>query len=518
MASNWNMKKSFVSDSQNFILRLSESSTEYTDDVDDNKVETDDVIVISDSDSSLSNHLSKSDDSFIRLNSLIPENNEKKEEEETERQMYMLRTSSSDSEEKNLNPPWRGMDRFDNKFLNKKYVNRNIVQVNEILYTSDETTNSSNAIQDNNVKDHRNKSDIPDCYKIPALKIIQQIRDANIDASKEQNNIKQTNQTIISNHTTHNDDCNIHIKLNKVSINNSPVQQNSARKAKLTREDALRIFKNIKSTQIVYNSPRERKKTNIIINESTDVDTDEDIMHPALSPKSIKEIKGHSNSPDVIYTNSRDNIIPDSQIDLSKLHTNRPSNNPQEETFHKPLSKNKKQQILKWLMTNISESLDDSSCSNIPQSTKNSVSSGNSSLERLEVNYETPNNRGKIGKAHTGSGSKHNTNVDCNGVAQSSLIDETTVHISIPKHKDDNCKFPTLNRPKYLSPTQHSEKIIPSSSVTNTPKNADIMGCADILDKLYGKSWRDKAGALLPATEPREKPDHVRYRIIETER
>ncbi|XP_008204887.1 acidic repeat-containing protein [Nasonia vitripennis] len=68
------------------------------------------------------------------------------------------------------------------------------------------------------------------------------------------------------------------------------------------------------------------------------------------------------------------------------------------------LSERKKKEILQWLSTNFDSSRCGSSCSQesaIADSRKSGLSSGNSSLERLELNFETPNNRGKVSKPGT---------------------------------------------------------------------------------------------------------------------
>ncbi|KMQ93974.1 acidic repeat-containing protein [Lasius niger] len=157
------------------------------------------------------------------------------------------------------------------------------------------------------------------------------------------------------------------------------------------------------------------------------------------------------------------------------------------EDLHASLSEKKKTQIVKWLMTNSPDSLSDSSCSNIPPSTRNSIDSGNSSLERLERNYETPNNRERINKVQ---------------------IDKKQTTIV------NSDKFCTPDRPKsYLK--MYADK---KASSINTPENTGMTNYADILDKLYGNSWRNKANVLLPTTEPRKTCNQVTSRIIQTER
>ena len=79
------------------------------------------------------------------------------------------------------------------------------------------------------------------------------------------------------------------------------------------------------------------------------------------------------------------------------------------------LSERKKKEILKWLSNNYDGSRSASSCSQesaIPNSRTSGISSGDSSLERLEQQYETPNNRGKLSRPSTLK--KSNKNVQSN--------------------------------------------------------------------------------------------------------
>ncbi|KAJ8672503.1 hypothetical protein QAD02_003762 [Eretmocerus hayati] len=65
------------------------------------------------------------------------------------------------------------------------------------------------------------------------------------------------------------------------------------------------------------------------------------------------------------------------------------------------LSDRKKKEILQWLSTNFNSSIRESTSTqdSIPNSRVSGVSSGNSSLERLEQEFETPNNRAKFSKS-----------------------------------------------------------------------------------------------------------------------
>ncbi|CAL1688918.1 unnamed protein product [Lasius platythorax] len=326
---------------------------------------------------------------------------------------------------------------------------------------------------------------------------------------REKHNVKKANEVITPNYAMYSDSSNVPSRLNKFPAYYTP-QQDKTGKIKLTKQDTHKILKNIKSTQIVYNSPREKKESNVIIDESTD----EDVMHPAISPSYNKKIKHNPNgSPDVIDTSLK-NIIVNSQMDLSKPFKtcSKLLDILRKEDLHASLSEKKKTQIVKWLMTNSPDSLSDSSCSNIPPSTRNSIDSGNSSLERLERNYETPNNRERINKVQIDK--KQTTIVNSDKVIHSLSTHQTTLDQYFKNSNNNISKFCTPDRPKsYLK--MYADK---KASSINTPENTGMTNYADILDKLYGNSWRNKANVLLPTTEPRKTCNQVTSRIIQTER
>lgn len=499
MTSDYNMRD-FESDSQNFTLRLSEGSTiEDTQDLVaiSKTKDKDDIIVISDSSCSSSpKHNSKSKWKF--------NSNPFKNKKEKYPRLYFLETSSESEHEKpNLSCKW--VARSDNKSLERKYTNKTSIQINKASYTSDETA-SSGSINDRNTKNKINKYN-DKSYKSPVLMFPEKKIDSKM---KEKYNVKKANEVIIPNYTTYNGNSDIPNRINKFPVYNT-LQQDKTGKIKLTKQDTHKILKNIKSTRVVYDSPREKKEINVIIDESTD----EDVIHPAISPNYDRKLKYNlDDNPDVIDTSLKDNIV-NSQMDLLKSDKTciKFLDVLRKEDLHKSLSERKKRQITEWLMTNSPNSLSDSSCSNIPLSIRNSIDSGNSSLERLELNYETPNNRGRVNKVQT---EKQTTIVNSDKVINSFLTHQTATDEHLKNSNNNISKFYTPDRSKSLMKVNTDKKI--ASSVINTPENMDIMNCADILDKLYGNTWRDRANALLPITAPQKISNQVTNRIIQTER
>lgn len=512
--------KDSISDSQNFILQLSEDSI--TEDIhelvgNNKKKGKDDVIVISDSSCSSSpKHFEKSKWEPISVS-------RNRNKTVKYKRLYISETSSEDEEEK-INLPWRWKVpavRSD-KFLNTKYTNS--IQNHKAVCTFDETTvtiatssSSSNDMgNDRNTKKQTSKFDIKkSCTSTILTPTRQEIKQFNIDTNKEHEiyNVKETIKITTPSNVTCNNSSSVQSRLNQFTVCNTPQQDNAA-KVKFTREDAHKIFKNIISTRIVYDSPR-KKETNVIIDESTD--RDEDIMHPAVSPRYNRGVN-RNNSPDVVETSLKDDIIPDSQIDSSKLcnqaHGSGLIDTLKDEDLHRQLSERKKRQITQWLMTNQPDCQSDSSCSNIPASTRNSIESGNSSLERLELNYETPNNRGKI-KMHTNE--EQTTNTNHRREIQLLPAQQSTLDRFVQRSTNNNSEFCTPDKSTFI-PKAHTDTKISSSSAVNKPEDVDMKNCADILDKLYGTSWRNKANVLLPTTEPRKKTTKTIVKAVQTER
>ena len=276
---------------------------------------------------------------------------------------------------------------------------------------------------------------------------------------------------------------------------------------KITRKDTQNIMKNIKSTRIVYESPR--RENNVIIDESIDSD-----IHPAISLKDnlLKSNKIIDETP----VDFESDVIESSQVNVTNPNRNysnvllaTPDVKRDLKIKCTELSERKKKQISQWLMTNSPDSESDSSVNIVPASSKGEISSGNSSLERLEMNYETPNNRGKIHHAPMSDKritNQNSTNQTCNAVSR-----QITLHEFTQRTENNVLELRTLKG-------NRTNKTTVSTPATNAPEKVAVMDCADILDKLYGKSWRDKADALLPKSEPRKQGVPIKSRSIQTER
>ncbi|KYN34813.1 Acidic repeat-containing protein [Trachymyrmex septentrionalis] len=519
MMSNW-YPESSACGSQNFKLRLSEDSTESTEDFSlqrfaANKTkDEDDVILISDSSYSLSPE--RSYKSKWESNSNVKSKEHQK--------LYSLDISSENEQEKESDS-LRNCVRADDKFLKEKSASKIITQVNKALtesslisndistadrlfnalltsdaLTNDKTTVSSGVSNDRNQvnkckKFFKSKGHIN--YRNPTLSTHQEIN----SKLKEKYNTEKTNKITKLSYNVYNGSPNV---LCKHPIYSTP-KQNSTGKVKLTKKDTYKILKNIKYTQVVYDSPRESKKNNVIIDESTDID--EDALHPAISPTYNKKVQHSGDNSDVIDSSLKNDILrtdlsepSKSHIDISKVM----------DSF-KPLSERRQKQIKEWLSTNFSDSHNQSDCSfnTVPPSTRNS-NSGNSSLERLEQNYETPNNRGKINKTQIDG--KQKIIVNSNKVIHSFMKGQTTMDQYLKKSKN-NSKFYTPNNKSRLLPKAQTEK---KASSVNTCESKTVMDCANILDKLYGTSWRDKANVL--STTKSRKPSEPINRITQTKR
>lgn len=519
--SNWHVRNS-VCDSQNFTLRLSEDSTTSTDNSSLQRFATnrktddgDDIIVISDS--SCSSSPERTD--ISKRKSSSTSNVQNKEY----RKLHFLEISSSESEkEKESDSSWTS----DNRFSKKKSVNRTIIQVDKTPTETSSVSNdlssdrlfdallaSNNASTDNKTGISSNVScdrDQISKFKRFIDKSKEHINDRSCilitdqeinSKLREKYNIEERNKVINPNCAIY-DNSNV---LSKHPTFNTP-KQDSTGKVRLTKKDTYKILQNIKCTQVVYDSPRERKENNVIIDESTD--REEDIqMHPAISPNYNRKVQHPNDSTDVTDTSFKNTIL---QTDLSESLKPHIDISRGMDSF-RPLSDRRKNQIRKWLLTNLSDSQSDSSFNTVPPSTRNS-NSGNSSLERLEQTYETPNNRRKI-KAWTDK--KQETIVNSDNVIHSFLTRPKTLDQYFKKTKKSSEFCTPDNKPKLLPKAQTDKK---ASSVVNTFETKGIMDCADILDKLYGTSWRDKANAVLSTSKPRKTSVRSTNRIVQTER
>ncbi|XP_025986841.2 uncharacterized protein LOC105195266 isoform X2 [Solenopsis invicta] len=506
--SNWHVGDS-VYDSQNFILRLSENSV--TSSTDNSSLQRfaakkktkdeGDVIVISDSSCSPSPEHTK-----LKWRSKSTSRNVR-----NKKYRELLESSSSELEKENESDSSYG-----NRFSKKKFANRTEQIDRSSLISNDLTSDrlfeallaSNNVSTDktgNNANCNRNQINKSKRFIGESKGHINDrspvIIDQEINSKvREKYNTEERNKAIKPSCALY-DSSNV---LSKHPTFNAP-KKDSTGKVVLTKKHTHKILQNIKYTQVTYDSPKEKKETNVIIDESTD--GEEDIMHPALS------------------FNRKD-----------------PSDNS-----YRPLSEKKKNEIKQWLLTNGSDSQSDSSFNTIPPSNRNSKS-GHSSLERFEQTYETPNNRGKINKAWTDE--KQETIVSSGNVIRSVLGHSLEQIYETPNNKKQINKVHTdkkqeaiVNSPSVLMHPKtvdqyfkkskkksefctpdNKSKLLPkaqtdkkATSTVNTLETK-VTDCADILDKLYGRAWRDKANAVLPTNEPRKTSGQSINRIVQTKR
>ncbi|KAG8039672.1 hypothetical protein G9C98_000401 [Cotesia typhae] len=182
---------------------------------------------------------------------------------------------------------------------------------------------------------------------------------------------------------------------------------------KATRE----ILKAVKSQRIVYDSPGQWQKNKALHNyNSPGLMRDRDIIdkseletsysssgskkedksefqHPAWIDETTSEVS--DDQEDHCDNNKEENCqIPDKPINVTETRVIGYLN-PIERQSLSP-SERKKEDIARWLMSTAFDQRSDTSLSVIGPSQPNSPGSGNSSLERLEQHYQTPNNRTKF--------------------------------------------------------------------------------------------------------------------------
>ena len=482
-----------ANESQNFCLKLSQDST-ISDTQDTVEKHGKEVIVISDS----------SSDGFSPK--CFPEPKLKSNKHFTvNKELCILDSSDSDCsdiESERVFQAWRVNKK--NNYINHNPTKKSVINMKKVMYTSDETSSNSSA-QSKRIIQSSNKTSSSHISYTP------------------ENNVKAVSKTktqIRSNTGNGNDmlsNCAASTSSTKSSKSLYPPSKTSSTNdkyrsvitKKITRKDTQNIMKNIKSTRIVYESPR--RENNVIIDESIDSD-----IHPAISLKDnlIKNNKIIDESPvdfesDVIESSQINQVVTNPNRNYSNILLAASDVKRDLKTTCTELSERKKRQISQWLMANSPDSKSDSSFSIVPASSKGEISSGNSSLERLEMNYETPNNRGKIHHAPMSDKritNENSTNQTCNAVSR-----QITLHEFTQRTENNVLELRTLKG-------NRTNKTTVSTPATNAPQKVDVMDCADILDKLYGKSWRDKADALLPKSEPRKQSIPIKSRGIQTER
>ncbi|XP_076641471.1 uncharacterized protein LOC143352676 [Halictus rubicundus] len=475
-----------ISESQDFCLKMTQdsiASDSQEAEVHDNK----NVILIDDSSSDCDNPKHSTD---TKLKSNKHFNSKHRE---------LIDSSSSseclDEEGDRMFELWRRNKKID--FFNSKKKENTFAERRNILLTSDSATPSSS---DSNGKSMESST---------KSKYISFTPESNNKITSECNSQLHINN-VYGKNVSHNSGKSIDTPQKGLSIKNQ-----FEIKKKLTRRDVRNIIKNISSPKVAYESPRRNKNVvndekiddNVIVDESMD-----NGGHPAISFRTnlVENTKIIDETP----PSSSSDIAQDSKMTLNNLHRNHVNEilNTQKVDQNidamSALSERKKKQISEWLQTNSLDSKSDSSFSMVPASNKSGISSGNSSLERLEMNYETPNNRDRIRQARTSE--KKLTNEECNKIVQSSVTRQTTILDYTKRSRNDALELRT--------PTNKRADNEMSTPTISQPQNMDVMACADILDKLYGASWRQKADELLPKSEPRKQVVATKSRAVQTER
>ncbi|XP_012136730.2 uncharacterized protein LOC100878100 isoform X1 [Megachile rotundata] len=472
MPSNKNVDE-YLHGSQNFCLRWSPGST-------DSNIQNvvtpseNDIIVIS--------------DSSCKSTSPSPTCNSKssstlKTQSNRSKNVYILDSSDSDIEAEKDDKFFQAWRKNKNiNFINHNRERRDIKK-STAQYTSDESSPNSPKHCKRFVR-HINESSSSDSVSEHTAK--------NISKSNVQIHNNVANKVTSSSDYTSCRSNPINVECKIQPTKNLLIKN----KKNVTRRDFQSIIKNIKSTKMVYESPKTIRRDNVT--------SDEDIndIHPAIS---TDRKETNNKIIDETPVDSESDIVQSSQVNSANVYKTpinrilcKPHENKGEGMTCSELSERKKKQISQWLMTTSPNSQSDTSLSMVPATNKDDVSSGNSSLERLEMNYETPNNRGKIHR--TPKNENGITNSDSTKRTNSVTLRQTTLKECI-QSKNDTPKPCTLK-----------------NNAANTPQNLVITDCQDILDKLYGKSWRDKAHILFTNSEQRKPVIPTRNRAVQTER
>lgn len=494
-----------ISGSQNFSLKLSQDST-VSNTFDTN--EGADIIVISDSESSSESTCSSSKyNSKSSANKYPVKNN----------QVYIIESSDSDCTDRNaekLFQAWKtnkkaGLIRHDQ-------IRKHAATSNNVLYTSDESSFVSNEHVTDGITNSTKSS-------------------SSYNATSTENNVKSISKRNIQFPTnTLNEADSLSSSATSSGHSSSASSKSAIRqtgilsplnpvhngfKKNLSRNDTKNIIKNIRSTKLVYESPKVQKQTNSVLPK----DVDNSIIHPAISPKSkMTKVNTIINES---QTNSESDVILSSQVNLVntyKTHVSRFLNTPHVEKdveARNELSEQKKKQISQWLLANSSDSQSDSSLSIVGPSNRQDVSSGNSSLERLEMNYETPNNRNKIRQQQASE--KEVGQMNCNETPHATVPRQTTINDYIQRSKNNGFELGTSTKKNHTNNGNANNNMfstVITSPTVNAPQEVDIQDCADILDKLYGQTWRAKADVLFANSEPRRKMSPKKNRCTQTER
>ncbi|XP_051161874.1 germ cell nuclear acidic protein-like [Leptopilina boulardi] len=560
--------------SSNIVLRLSESNNYSIDDATTQSYklttssskqksfnsEIKDIIVISDS---------SDDDKFIK-NSIKSDNFKK-----LQKSSICISSSSDESDKDDFILKYNDQTNTLNSNAAKRRISNNFKPLNtfktrqrcSILYTSDDTASTASTKSKSSSSQKKNKSPNSSISHISATPYpIVSNKSNEIDKPISKAIDKLKNQSTTKATTSPSFCSTKYQKLFPRKINKNH---------QLSKAEALKILKVVKSKQLNYfsasdseksqisdsfNSPRKRsngaKKSNII----NETDSEKSKSTKSSENKKTKSQKSNiinetDSDKSIENEKSKSNIIEETDSELEE-------NNPKiqkekilqilqipptdENPGYNNLSARKRKEIANWIMLNNPDANSESSFSHISGSNRNSVCSGNSSLERLEVNYETPNNRGKFLKLHSDKKKSADESelktpianatdvlnglklVDTNKrINNRTPLTENRLTISTNTKSTETSVKRQTRIDEYLKKTKTiSGKsitvITPRNNVTKTPainskpEDVKIEDCVDILDKLYGDTWRAKADVIL--SEPRKKNVVKKDRGVQTER
>ena len=312
---------------------------------------------------------------------------------------------------------------------------------------------------------------------------------------------------------------------------------------KLTKLEALKILKAVNSKRTNYFSPN-----------SSDKSDKSQVSDTSKSGREIRK-KNESDKLNIIAETDSEaeksivQSIPEMPFHPKTLDNNVLETPPtNQDKGYNDLSSRKLKEITNWLFANPLDSKNDSSISHVSESNRNSLSSGNSSLERLERNYETPNNRQKFLKNNIDREAKMNdsdpkTPINSPDVLNGVTLVATNKRINIRTPQSETPVTPYNNSKttictikkrqtridEYLRKTKPSsgkyiDEITPKPvnktpavvSKQLNPEDVRIEDCVDILDKLYGDEWRAKADVIL--SEPRRLKVAKKDRGVQTEK
>lgn len=586
--------------SSNIVLRLSETQNRSIDDAttqsykftnssskkNSSNSEVNEVIVISDSTDSDSNDFKKSSivKKFQDKNICISSSSSSSSSEESDTEDFILKYN----DQKNTSSGFTGKRRISNNF--KPFNNFKTRQRCSILYTSDDTastasTKSKSSSSNEGKSKRRQPSPISSISHVSASqKPIEQSQDLNKSISKPIDRVK--NNQLNTKSTVSPSYCST--KYQKL------FPRKVTKNHQLSKAEALKILKIVKSKQLNYFSASESDKSQISDSPQSTRKTilkKSNIINETESDNSTKSNKGKIEKK-IIQQNSNVIAETDSEFEentpkviqvrkeraLEILQTPPPvaPNDP----GYNDLSARKRKEIANWLMSNNPDTNNESSFSHISGSNRNSICSGNSSLERLEINYETPNNRKKFFKLH--SDKKRNVeqselttpiNIATNVLQGLKLVDtnkrinnRTPInenHQTIDTSKRIQNRTPVIENHQTIDTSKRSDNQVTVSTSTKTTesggkrqtrmddylrKTKTISGKSvtviaprkniattptvdskitkptekkrddriDFLDKLYGDTWRAKADIIL--SEPRKPPVVKKDRGVQTER